>query len=301
MNEQVLFCEFVERWLSEVAPIRYKPTAIAEYSSLLRLHLLPFFGQRVLSEISVGDVQRYLAEKVKGGLSPRSVRNHLTVLQSVLKTAAAQGLVETNVALNVDPPRQFRHEQRFLSPDEMRRVLEATPIAWRPLIAMPIYTAARKGEILALRWPQVSFERRQIAFIRSIRAGVEYTVKTASSRASVVLADELAVLLRSRRDSCREKTEGYVFCRADGSSLDDHTPGRVLKRACVSAGIEPCTFHQLRHSAIAALIATGAHPKVVQEFARHQSIQTTLDEYGHLMAPAGGDAIVNLSRLIRGR
>jgi integrase len=300
LEEPVLFIEFVERWLELVAPLRYKATAIEEYGSLLRLHLLPVFGLRPLGEIGAAEVQGYLAGRVKAGFAPRSVRNDLTVLRAVLKSAEAFGLVDANVAMKAQPPRHVRKEQRFLAPHELRAVLDATPEAWRILIALPIYAAARKGECLALRWPQISFDRRQIAFIASMRAGVEYSVKTAASRATVAMADELAPLLEARRRACPDPVGGYVFCRSDGRPLDDGTPNRVLRRACVDAGVEPCTYHQLRHSAIAALIATGAHPLIVSRFARHASIETTMDLYGHLLAPAGGDAILDFSRLIAG-
>jgi hypothetical protein len=42
-------------------------------------------------------------------------------------------------------------------------------------------------------------------------------------------------------------------------------------------------IHDLRHTAAALAIATGAHPKAIQERLGHASITTTLDRYGHLM------------------
>ena len=46
---------------------------------------------------------------------------------------------------------------------------------------------------------------------------------------------------------------------------------------------QPCTFHDLRHTHAALLIAHGEHPKVIQERLGHASIKTTLDTYGHLI------------------
>ncbi len=301
MDAYVSFGGYVEHWLVEVAPVRYKPTAMAEYSSLLRLHIVPCFGETPLCEISVADVQRFLAHQVGKGFAPRSVLNQLVVLRSVLRSAVTVGLLESNPAAKAAPPRQQRREQCFLRPSELSAILSATPDAWKCLLALPIYSAGRKGEILALRWPEVSFERRQIAFVRSMRAGVEYTVKTPASRASVVMAEALVPLLQARRERCFDPEHGYVFCRSDGRPLDDGAPGRQLRNACIRAGIEPCTFHQLRHSAIAAVIAQGAHPLVVSRFARHASVETTLDVYGHLLSPLdGGGEAIDLSDVIGG-
>jgi integrase len=302
LSESVTFGEYAERWITQVAPLRLKPTAVAEYSSLLRLHLLPTFAGHPLASISPDEIQEYMAHQVESGVSPRSVRNHLAVLRAVLKTAVAFDLVDTNAAMKVTAPRYYRKEQRFLTPSEMKAVLDACPRAWALLLALPMYAAGRKSECLGLRWSSVSITRRQIAFVRSMRGGIEDTVKSAASHASVSMAEELVPLFLERREKAPDPVNGLVFCRSDGvRALDDGTPNRVLRRACVKAGIEPCSFHALRHSSIAALIATNAHPLVVSRFARHATIETTLGVYGHLLAPlAGGDAIDELSRTISG-
>lgn len=298
LPESVSFGEFADRWITQVAPLRLKPTAAAEYSSLLKLHLLPYFSEHPIAEISPEEIQEYMALKVEAGFAPRSIRNHLAVLRSVLRTAVSFDVIDANVAMKVLAPRQVRREQRFPTPAEMRAILDATPPSWRLLVGLPMYSAARKGECLALRWSSVSIERRQIAFVHSMRSGVEYSVKSVASRASVPMAEVLVPLFLDRREKVTDPVEGYVFCRSDGRPLDDGTPNRVLARACIKAGIGPFTFHQLRHGAIAAMIAGGAHPKVVQEFARHASFDTTMTEYGHLIGSAGGDAVADMSRLI---
>ncbi len=301
MSESVSFGEFAERWMTEVAPSRLKSTAVAEYASLLRLHVLPFFADRPVAEISADEIQSYMAFKVESGLSPRSVRNHLAVLRAMLKNAVAVGLVDANVAMKVTAPKYQRVEQRFPTPSEMKAILDSCPRAWTLALAIPIYSSARKGEALALRWSSVSIENRQIAFIRSMHAGVEHTVKSSASRASVAMAEELVPLFLERRQHVPDPIDGLVLCDKSGAALGDGVLNRVLSRACQKAGVEHFTYHQLRHGSIAALIASGAHPLVVSRFARHASVATTLDEYGHLLAPlAGGDAIADLSRVISG-
>lgn len=300
LSDPILFGEYAERWLAQVAPLRLKPTAVAEYASLLHRHIIPALGDRPLAELSADEIQAYLLERVESGLSAGSARNHLAVLRAVFKAGVGLGVTGVNVAAHVMPPRLYRTEQRFPSPQEMRAILAACPRAWLLLLALPIYSASRKGEALALRWPQVSIDRHLIAFTRSLRGGVEYTVKSAASRASVTMADELVPLFVERQERVPDPAAGYVFCDKSGAPLGDGVPNRVLRKACVRAGVEPFTYHQLRHGSIAALIATGAHPRVVQEFARHADFDTTMTEYGHLIGSAGGDAVRDLSRLISG-
>jgi integrase len=56
----------------------------------------------------------------------------------------------------------------------------------------------------------------------------------------------------------------------------------VFAPAVEHTGLSPLRWHDLRHTAAALAIASGAHPKVIQERLGHSSIQVTLDVYGHL-------------------
>ena len=143
MHENMTVTEFAECWIAEVAPHRLKPTALEEYRSLLRLHVLPALGNIRLSALCAHDVQRLLTGQIEAGYAPRSIRNHLVALRSVLRSAVDLGLIESNVSMKVAPPREYREERRFLAPAQLNAVLEATPDAWKSLIALPIYTVGR--------------------------------------------------------------------------------------------------------------------------------------------------------------
>jgi len=112
MHKNVTLADLAEYWVSEVAPHRIKPTSLAEYRSLLRLHVLPALGNRRLSQLNANDVQSFLSEQTQVGHAPRSVRNRLVVLRSLLRSAVDLGLVESNVAMTVAPPREYREERR---------------------------------------------------------------------------------------------------------------------------------------------------------------------------------------------
>ena len=59
--------------------------------------------------------------------------------------------------------------------------------------------------------------------------------------------------------------------------------GTVFKPALVKAGVDRDTrIHDLRHTAIALAIASGAHPKTIQQWAGHSNFGVTMDRYGHL-------------------
>lgn len=77
---------------------------------------------------------------------------------------------------------------------------------------------------------------------------------------------------------------GLVFPSPDGGPLRrTNFRQRVWLRAVKRAGLAGFRFHDLRHTAAAFAIATGAHAKALQSRLGHSSVSVTLDRYGHLL------------------
>jgi integrase len=93
-----------------------------------------------------------------GRLCDRSVANALTPLRAALDVAVAEGLLEQSPAAAVVLPR--RHggraweckERRFLTREELARLLEEVPSKWRPLFELLAATGLQLSEAIALRW-----------------------------------------------------------------------------------------------------------------------------------------------------
>ena len=82
-----------------------------------------------------------------------------------------------------------------------------------------------------------------------------------------------------------------VFSAPSGGPIRRNNFRRRIWLPAVEKSVgRPCTFHDLRHSHAALLIAQGEHPKVIQERLGHASIKTTLDTYGHLFEGLDGAA-----------
>lgn len=288
-TDGISFLEFSERWLSWYASVRYKSTGYREYESLIRNHLAPAFSSLPLTNLTTDLIQRYTAEKITSGLSPRTVKNHVVLLRRMLQTAHDWQLVGDNAAMLVALPRQEKAEMRFLTPAQMNALIEATPSSWRLLIALACLTGMRKGEILALQWECVDITRRQITVMRSMRGGVIHDVKTPTSRAAIPVPEPLVALLSLRRSMSPDTA--LVFCRADGSPLADSKPNRVLMTALNNGGLPRVRFHDLRHSWVMAHVASGTPLTTIQRLGRWKTAQTLVDAYGHWLpvSPSTGE------------
>jgi len=106
--------------------------------------------------------------------------------------------------------------------------------------------------------------------------------KTAASRRQIALPTQLVETLAAHL-AAHPPVEGFVFTALSGALLRrSNFRGRVFLPAVRASVGEPMRFHDLRHSHVAALLAQGEHPKVIQTRLGHSSIKVTLDRYGHL-------------------
>ena len=162
----MLFSDLVATWLSTVAAVTMKPSGFKSYHAICANHLLPAYGDMPIEMISSAGVQTYVADKVESGLSPRTVANHVQVMRRLMAYAADNGLIESNPVTSVAAPRQepAATRLRYLQPGQLRQLLDATPPAWRVLIATAFMTGLRRGEQLALCFgTDINFESRTIS------------------------------------------------------------------------------------------------------------------------------------------
>ena len=88
------FEEFSVEFLATYVAANNKYSEAMSKESILRVHLVPAFGDRLLSEIGPMEVEHFKAEKLQKGLKPKTVNNQLAVLRKALNVAHEWGLLK---------------------------------------------------------------------------------------------------------------------------------------------------------------------------------------------------------------
>ncbi len=148
------FSEWAEDWLSR-AQNRAKAYVTLEIH--VRCHLLPFFGKKSLAQITVQDVNRWIAQQLVN-LAPGTVKRQLNTLRAILNDAIRSGHIEQNPCRHVDRIHGAVGRQRFLDGNEVVQLLADAETAadWlHDFILWAIHSGMRKGEIRALRWQDI--------------------------------------------------------------------------------------------------------------------------------------------------
>jgi integrase len=289
---------FLRRWLDDTARPSLRASTYDSYDDILRLHLIPGLGRIPLAKLAPADVQSFLNDKLKGGLSPRRVQYLHAVLRRALGMAERWGLVSRNVAKLVDPPRVPRHEIEPLTPEQARRLIEAAAEdRLRALWVTALATGLRQGELLALRWEDVDVDGRKALRVRHTLARVNGKLKllepkTERSRRSVSLPEVVVSALRAHRTrqrmerlvaGSRWQDTGHVFATTIGTPIEAARVTRSFALALERAGLPHIRFHDLRHAAATFLLAQGFTLEDVKNLLGHSSIVLTSNTYGHVL------------------
>jgi integrase len=299
---------YLDQWIEGV-PGRVEQSTAADYADTVRLHLKPGLGSKILTKLSVSELNALWASKRKAGYSANSIRIMRTVLRSALHQAEREGLLVRNVAALSDPPRIGQSEGRSLTVAEARHLLDAaTGDRLKALYAVTITFGLRRGEALGLSWSDIDLDsglvhvrhqlrRERLPADQQQEAGrkthlVLRDLKTKKSRRTLHLTPALDGLLRSHRaGQARERLaagpewaeSGLVFTTPKGTPIDPDNFAHYFHRLCARADLGHWTPHELRHSAASIMLAQGTPLYVVSEVLGHASVAITKDIYGHLI------------------
>ncbi|MDJ0766064.1 MAG: tyrosine-type recombinase/integrase [Myxococcota bacterium] len=288
-----ILTEFAEEFMTNYAEVHNKRSEILAKRSTLRNHLIPSFGNKRLDAIQARDIARYKMQKLKQGLSKKTVNNQLVILGRLLAIAIEWEIIEKAPKMNMlkVPKPDFD----FLDFEEAERLIAATTDDWRPMILMALRTGMRLGELLAIRWEDIDLVTKRILVRRNAVYGAIGTPKSGKNR-EIPLCDSLLDELKNYRHLKGE----LVFSNARGKmwlAQDTYSP---LHYTCRKAGLRKVGWHTLRHSFASHLVMLGAPIKAVQELLGHSTLEMTM-RYAHLSPDAKRDAVQLLDKSAHSR
>lgn len=301
---------YLKHWLEDVAQTRVKRSTYEGYEQLMRTRVVPVLGKKKLSEVTGQHIQALLAELSRRGMAPSTVLKTRMVLHSAFKQAVRWRLILRNPVDDTDPPKRRRIELRTLSPEEVRRLVEAAPEpVFRALFALAATAGLRRGEVLGLKWSDLNLEAKTMSVRRSLfRAkGGGYLLeepKTSRARRLVRLTSfaveelrELRIVQEAARKAAAELWHDgdFVFASSVGTPLQEHRLSVAYKATLTRAGLPDVRFHDLRHTAATVAMESGVHAKVVQEMLGHANISITLDIYSHVTPDMQEEAVEKLN------
>jgi integrase len=254
-------------------------------------------GRKTLAQLTVGTVTKFRDDLRATGLSVATTRKIIAMLQVMLGYAISLDLIAFNAAKDVEVIATRADEARQIvlpSKEVMRQLIDLADDTFRVQLVFAAATGVRAGELHALRWRHINFEKRETRIETRVDPyGNEDVPKTKAGRRVIPLGEGVLAALKAwRQVSAHPGKDDLVFPNQLGGYLnhDDMVKRKFLplfaklaerwKQERRNETLD--VFAWLRHFAISCWIDAGLPPKTVQTFAGHSSLQVTMDRYGHL-------------------
>lgn len=265
---------FVEDWCEAN---KNKPSGIDSKRSTLRNYLVPLFGGRRLDSFSAADEDR-LKKHLKE-YSASTYNNAASTLNTVLKAAVRWKIIPA-VPHRFGLLKRQKARPRFLDFDQFQWLVEAAGKIDRRIELVVLLggeAGLRRGEIIALEWPNVDLRRGLITVERS-QWKADVTETKGMKYRVVPMTKRLQAALQAHRHLRGER----VLYADDGTEVTAKVLQRWMARAQRRAGLRATgALHILRHTFCSHLAMRGAPALSIQQLAGHENMQTTLG-YMHL-------------------
>lgn len=269
------------------------------YRGYVRNDIDPVLGHIALPELTEEDVALWVQGLEEAGASPKTIANKHGFLSGALAAAMPKHL-KSNPAAGRRLPRGSGedHEMVFLNREQFATLLEAVTEPWRPMIEFLVASGCRLGEATALRPGDIHPKHSTVRIVRAWnRSNAGYAMgppKTKRSKRTINVPD--AVL--NKLDMSGEwlfTNPGRGRRNAGGPVRPINLRRNVWYPAVERAKLDPAPrIHDLRHTCASWLIQAGVPLPVVSRHLGHESIQVTVDVYGHIdrtSAKSAADAI----------
>jgi integrase len=290
----VAFATFVEQqWKTLVFPT-FKASTRHGYQTVLKVHVLPAWGNWRLRDMDRLAIQQWVADKFRQGTGWQTVRNAWVLLSSILETAVEYGYLQTNPARGVKFPHQgLKDKPALIAGDSLARLLEHVDEPYRTMVSLIAATGLRIGELLALRWAALDLDGGTLAVRESVFEGKFQLPKTHKAMRTIPLGPHVVNALAAHRARATRTAAGdLVFGNRKGDPLrESKLLKRVLQPAAEKASLGRVTWHQFRHIHSSLLNDLKVPAKIAQEQLGHASISTTLNIYTHVVDASHRKAI----------
>jgi integrase len=204
---------WVGHWISIGAPGKRRKKnnkngarTVERYDELLRVHVKPAIGKKLLQQLKSTDVDKLYAG-LEGKVSGTTAHHIHSVLNACLGHAARKRLLARNPIDDVEivpAADEFNHD--VLDDDELRALVRGfRGSVLFPLVCTLAFTGCRRGEALALRWADLDVAKKTLRIERSLEESKEFGLrfkgpKKEAHKRTITIDDDLIAALVAQRE-----------------------------------------------------------------------------------------------------
>lgn len=291
------YTDILNLWIEE-KKLCVRFSTYSNYLCLINSHFASYFKNMEIKDITQNAVRCFILQ-ISKQMRPSSCLNIQKILRQSLEYAVDNNFITENPYKKIKLSSR-KKELNVFSKEEMYKILNADKYKntkYCYIVNIAYRTGMRIGEIMTLKWSDIDFDN---CFLSVKRTYSRYQdskplivePKSKSAKRRIDLDKVCMEIFRSI-----ERRGNFVFANNKGNMLSHTIISVNFKKMCEAANVPYRNFHVLRHTHASILLATGVHPKIVQERLGHAKISITMDIYSHLTETIQKDAIKVLNKL----
>lgn len=277
LNRTIILKDYADDWLTRKRKL--KETTRVNYQKYLSEYIIPELGNRNIGLITPADVQKLLDNH--RGLAEKTLKDMKGILSQIFQYAISDGIISKNPCSSKDLeiPSSKKKNRQALPVNQYQEIISHLPILTgfdRRFLAICLFTAMRRGEILGLRWEDIHHNKIHIK--RNVthpqrNAPEISSPKTKAGIRSIPLIEPLVEMLAPFEQS------GFVIGGEKPLTLSAYRA--MWKRITNDIDLHGATPHILRHSYLTYAVGATNDYKTVQGISGHADVFTLLNRYAH--------------------
>jgi len=304
--------EWLNIWLDNYIKPSSKMQTAKSYERIINKQISVALGEKELTDLTTMDIQLFVTDllnngntRTHSGLAANSVNGIISVIQNSLKMAVILGYTSKNVSVGIKHPKIKSKEITCFTISEQKKIEEAALSAKKDKyrgIILCLYTGLRIGELLALTWNDIDFEKSILSVTKTCHDGNENgkhiriidTPKTENSRRQIPLSKTLVKMLKEMK-----KKSKCEFVIADGEKpVFIRSYQRMFELFLKKLGLQHKGFHSLRHTFATRALECGMDVKSLSEILGHKNAMITLNRYAHSLWEHKAEMMNKLSKML---
>ena len=281
------FAAFFESWRAEKLP-EWRRLHLQGVDDIASKHLLPWFGEKRLNEITRADVMLFRAHlaALPGHRGRRLSASRMNKIFVIFRQVMAEGARRYGFDDPVADIRKLKAPQPEVRPFTLREVQQICATIdpfYRDYMTTRFFSGMRTGEINGLRWNRVDFDRNVIMVREVFSAGeAEENAKSEHAIRDIMMLPPVREALLSRHARCDQSdlNGAYVFTSPRGRPIDaKNFANRVFYPLLARLHIERRRPYQTRHTTATLLLAAGESPEWIAKFLGHANTEMLFTVY----------------------
>lgn len=299
---------FCDEWLAS-CKTKVKESTYVKYEAILRKHIKSKLGDCFSRAFSDALVEMFTEELLFGDeLSPKTVKDILVVLRSILKFADKRypGMVPR---VDITYPKDTAKEMRVMSKEEQARLVsyllnDMDPCKFGVLLAL--LTGLRIGEVCALRWESISLKDQTISISETMQRIKDLSTESGSKTKLLVGAPKsekskrLIPMSNEVVELCQKidphRPTAFILT-STSEYMEPRTLQYRMKKITEECGLDGVHFHTLRHTFATRCVEAGFEIKSLSEVLGHANTTITLNRYVHASLELKRDNMNKLSMI----